>query len=45
MGRPDLIYEQIVFALRFLFVVASLAALALLAPTDWRRNFGKVRTN
>jgi hypothetical protein len=43
MRRHDSIYRQTTLVLQILFVVAAAAALALLAPVDWRRYFGKVR--
>ena len=45
MRRNDLSRRQLALALRILFAVVALAALALLAPVDWRRYFGGLRTS
>ena len=44
MRRTDLSYRQLTLALRTLLAVVTLAALALLAPSDWGQLFGKIRT-
>ncbi|HEV3469663.1 MAG TPA: hypothetical protein VG148_10105 [Pyrinomonadaceae bacterium] len=44
MRRHVLIYRQIRLVTEILFAVVVLAARALLAPEDWRRQFGQART-
>lgn len=42
MGRLKLDYGQLTFVLRIVCAVAALAALALLAPFDWRGHFARL---
>ena len=42
MSRLQMSYVQLALLLRVVCAVAALAAMALLAPADWRGNFGRV---
>lgn len=42
MSRLKMSYGQLALLLRVACAVAALAALALLAPVDWRSSFGRV---
>jgi hypothetical protein len=44
MRRHDSFGEQLTLALQIILAVVALAVVALLAPVDWERYFGKVRT-
>ncbi len=41
MSRLNLSWDQFALVLRVLCAVAALAALALLAPSDWRAHFAR----
>ena len=42
MSRVKHVYGQLAFVLRIVCAVAALAALALLAPFDWRGHFARL---
>ena len=45
MSRQRLNLMQFIFVLRIVCAIAALAALALLAPEDWRGHFGRVNAS
>lgn len=43
MRRTDSFGEQLTLAMQIILAVVALAALALIAPVAWERQFGKVQ--